>query len=62
MAESGGVIQPSQVTFEATPTTRTSVFIEKRTTVHLAPPLQALEPNVDDHLEDNVEKRMFVYF
>ena len=35
--------------------------IEKRTTVHLAPPLQALEPNVGDHLEGNVEKRMFVY-
>ena len=27
----------------------------------LAPPLQALKPNVGDHLEGNVEKRMFVY-
>ena len=35
--------------------------IEKRTTVHLAPPLQALEPNVGDHLEGNVEM-MYVYF
>ena len=35
--------------------------IEKRITVHLAPPFQALDPNVGDHLEDNVEKRMFVY-
>ena len=35
--------------------------IEKRITVNLAPPFQALDPNVGDHLEDNVEKRMFVY-
>ena len=29
--------------------------------MHLAPPFQALDPNVGDHLEYNVEKRMFVY-
>ena len=29
--------------------------------MHLAPPFQALDPNVGDLLEDNVEKRMFVY-
>ena len=29
--------------------------------VHLAPPLQAVEPNVGDHLEGNVEERMYVY-
>ena len=37
--ESGGVMQRSQVTFEATLTTRTTVSIEKKTPVHLAPPL-----------------------
>ena len=35
--------------------------IEKKTPVHLAPPLQALKPNVGDRLEGNIEKRMFVY-
>ena len=54
-------MQRSQVTFEATLTTRTTVSIEKWTPLHLAPPLQAFESNVGNHLEGNVEKRMFVY-
>ena len=33
----------------------------RKTPLHLAPPLQALEPNVGDHLEGNVEERMYVY-
>ena len=59
--ESGGVVQRSQVTFEATLATRTTVSIEKKTAVHLAPPLKALKPNGGSYLECNVEKRMFVY-
>ena len=31
--------------------------------MHLAAPLQALNPDVGDHLEDNVEKRvLYIYF
>ena len=37
---------PGQVTFDATLTTRTTVSIEKKTPVHLAPSPQALKPNV----------------
>ena len=55
------MIQRSQVTFEATLATRTTVSIEKKTAVHLAPPLKALKPNGGSYLECNVEKRMFVY-
>ena len=29
--------------------------------MHLAPPFQAMEPNVGDHLQGNVEERMYVY-
>ena len=47
---------------EATLTTRTTVSIEKKTPVHLAPPLLAFNPNVGDYLESNVEKRTFVLF
>ena len=35
--------------------------IEKWTPLHLAPPLQAFESNVGNHLEGNVEERMYVY-
>ena len=59
----GGERRSHQVTFEATLTTRTTVSIEKRTPVHLAPSLRALEPNVGDHIEGNVEKRiLYIYF
>ena len=35
--------------------------IENWPPLHLTPPLQALETNVGDHLEGNVEERMYVY-
>ena len=56
-AQGRGVIQRSQVTCEATLTTRATASIENGASLHLAPPLQALEPNAGDHLEGNVEMR-----
>ena len=57
-----GGIQRKQVTALRSDVSQSSHRVHRKgTLLHPALPLEALEPNVDDHLERDVEERMYVY-